>query len=44
MRYSLMKRSKKYTGDGGEWIALVYYMKGLEVAGYETRCVFWFDN
>ena len=35
---------KKYTGDGGEWIALVYYMKGLEVAGYETRCVFWFDN
>lgn len=35
---------KEYTGDGGEWIALVYYMKGLEVAGYETRCVFWFDN
>lgn len=35
---------KEYTGDCCEWVALVHYMKGLEIAGYETRCVFWFDN
>lgn len=38
------KELKEYTGDCGEWVALVHYMKGLEIAGYETRCVFWFDN
>ena len=35
---------KEYTGDCCEWLALVHYMKGLEIAGNETRCVFWFDN
>ena len=38
------KEIDDYVAYAGEWLALVYYMKGLEVAGYETRCVFWFDN
>ena len=34
----------EYIDDSNEWFALIGYMKGLEMAGYETRCVFWFDN
>ena len=33
-----------YVQYASEWLGLLYYMKGLEAAGYETRCVFWFDN
>lgn len=34
----------EYIDDSNEWFALIGYMKGLEMAGYETRCVFGFDN
>lgn len=34
----------EYVEYAEEWLALVGYMKGLETAGFETRCVFWFDN
>lgn len=34
----------EYVAGSEEWLALVNYMKGLEMAGLETRCVFWFDN
>jgi hypothetical protein len=33
-----------YVEFSEEWLALIGYMKGLEMAGFETRCVFWFDN
>ena len=39
-----IKEVGDYVSSAGEWIALLYYMKGLESAGFETRCVFWFDN
>lgn len=34
----------EYVDGSEEWLALANYMKGLEMAGFETRCVFWFDN
>ena len=38
------KEVDDYVLYADEWLGLLYYMKGLEKAGYETRCVFWFDN
>jgi len=38
------KELKEYLDWSEEWVALVHYMKGLELAGHETRCIFWFED